>query len=201
MHSPPPDELLKAMERKWAECLVNSGAMRFGCVQYYRTWEDTVLGDLNDGESMFMVNGRPHTIDSVNPIYVWCTSRPSISAKRLRLLAKHGHYDCVVRIHSPITLFRRVHLALQGRADVGALIPHFGHVTYNRGANADQKTLNSQEFSFHVFQKAPSFSEDREYRLSLRDAGLRSRRRRFLKLQVGPCHDIMAITGLPDSNA
>ena len=112
------------------------------------------------------------------------------------LIAKHGGYNCVVRIYEPLTLIRRVHAALaKGRK---TLLLHCGEVSYNRGAEVDKATLNSQKFHFNAFQKDPSFSEDMEYRFSLTDAHVRAEFKRHIDLWIGECSDIMDIEELPN---
>lgn len=83
---PPPEALVKAMERRWAEALLNEGAIRFGSLGWYRQWEDGVLGDPDDGEGMFHVDGHSYESGSINPIYAWCTSLPDITPDRTRHL-------------------------------------------------------------------------------------------------------------------
>lgn len=193
---PPPGTLVKVMERRWAEPLLADGSMRFGSLASYREWENAVLGDPNDGEGMFRMQGHPYDIGSSNPVYAWCASLPTITPDRMLLLAKHGGYNCVVRIHEPLKLIRRVHAALaKGRR---TLLLHCGEVTYNRGAEVDKATLNSQKFHFNVFQKDTSLLEDMEYRFSLTDAYVRAEFKDHIDLQVGECSDIMVIDELPN---
>ncbi len=101
---PPPAMLVKAMERRWADELLASGSLRFGSLATYREWENKVLGDPNDGDGMYRMNGHPYLTGTANPVYAWCASMPTITDRRILLLAKHGEYDCVVRVHEPLTL-------------------------------------------------------------------------------------------------
>jgi hypothetical protein len=193
---PPPGTLVKVMELRRAEPLLADGSMRFGSLASYREWENAVLGDPNDGEGMFRMRGHPYDIGSSNPVYAWCASLPTITPDRMLLLAQHGGYNSVVQIHEPLTLIRRVHAALaKGRT---SLLLHCGEVSYNRGAEVDKATLNSQKFHFNVFQKAPSFAADMEYRFSLTDAHVRAEFKSHIDLCIGQCSDIMDIEELPN---
>ena len=194
---PPPIELLKAMKRRWAEALVEYGQMRFGSLASYRQWENVVLGDPNDGQGMFRMSGHPYQTGSANAVYAWCASMPGITAERTLLLAQHCDYDCVVRVHKPLVLIRRVHSALVNVHQ--SLLLHCSEVSYDRGGEVNTQTLNSQKFHFNVFQKDAVFSPDMEYRLSLTDACLRAKPERFVEILVGDCSDIIAIEELPKS--
>ena len=111
---PPPVALVKAMKRCWAKKLLSRGAMRFGSLASYRRRETPVLGDPNDGEGMFRMAGHPYNIGSGNPVYAWCSSLDTVTPDRIRCLAKDGGYDCVVRVHNPLLLIKRVFSATSG---------------------------------------------------------------------------------------
>ena len=194
---PPPGALLKVMERRWAEALIEQGAMRFGNLATYRRWENAVLGDPDDGEGMFRMGGHPYETGSMNSVYAWCASMPTITTDRVLLIAESGKYDCIMCVHEPLLLIQRIRSAL-GRASKTFLL-HFAEVSYNRGDEVDKQTLNSQKFHFNVFQKDPQFSPDREYRLSLTDVSLRSKPKEFVDIMVGECSDIMSIEKLPNN--
>lgn len=196
---PPPTILLKAMKHRWAKELLTTGLMRFGSLASYREWEDTVLGDPNDGEGLFHMKGRPYSTGSINPIYAWCASLPTITPDRTLLLAEHGEYDCVVRVHNPLILIQRIHDALF--APCNKMNLQYSEVSYNRGAEVDTRTLNSQNFQFNVFQKNPSFAPDMEYRFLLTDSSLRPDPKPYVDLLVGKCSDIMSIQALPKSES
>ena len=193
---PPPDGLIKVMKRRWAEHLLSEGAIRFGSLTYYRKWENAVLGDANDGKGMFRTNGHPCEVGSGNRVYAWCAALPTITAERINLLSEHGKYDCLVRIHQPRILIQRVRAKLLAKGL--NLHLHCAEVSYNRGAEVDKVTLNSQKFHFNVFQKDTRFTEDKEYRVSLTDVRLRPESMCHIDLQVGKCSDIMAIEELPN---
>ncbi|MES9862273.1 MAG: hypothetical protein ABW157_09970 [Candidatus Thiodiazotropha sp. LLP2] len=194
---PPPEVLVKAMERRWADKLLKHGSIRFGSLATYRQWENAVLGDPNDGEGKFRMDGHSYDIGSINPVYAWCASMPTITTDRTLLIAKHGMYDCVVHVHEPLLMIQRVRAALAKSNK--SLEFHCAEVSYNRGVEVDKQALNSQKFHFNVFQKDPGFSPDREYRLSLTDNSFRFVQKNFVDLVVGGCSDIMSIEALPNN--
>ena len=193
---PPPLVLVKVMERCWAEKFVTMGSMRFGSLESYRRWEDAVLGDPNDGKGMFHMKGHPYNIGSSNHVYAWCAAQPYITPERVLILASQSGYDCLVRIHQPKILIRRVKTSLL--AIDRNLLLHCSEVLYNRGSEVDKATLNSQKFHFNVFQKDPIFSDDCEYRLSLTNAGLKTQLKDHIDIELGDCSDIMNIEDLPN---
>jgi hypothetical protein len=189
----PPDCLIKVMKRCFAERLLSEGAIHFGCLDYYRRCEDAVLGDPNDGEGMLRMNAHPYKFGSINPVYAWCSALLTITPERINLLAEHGNYDCLVRIHQPQILIQRVQLAKPEYFHL-----HYAEVSYDRGAEVDKVTLNSQKFQFYVFQKDPRFIDDQEYRISLTNISRSPDPVSHIDLSIGKCSDIMVIEDLPN---
>lgn len=185
---------MKAMERRWAEALLEEGAIRFGSLGSYQQWENAVLGDPDDGEGMFRVDGHSYDTGSINPVYAWCTSLADLTPARTRQLAS-GVYNCVLRVHDPARLIQRIRASLA--EECRTLHLHCGEVSYSRGTELDKKSLNSQNFHFNVFQKNSRFSPDREYRMALTDVSLPPESTQAVDLKVGNCSDIMSIEGLP----
>lgn len=198
---PPPAGLVKVMERRWAQKLLASGSMQFGNLVSYRRWENEVLGDPNDGHAMYMMNGHPYQLGSANPIYAWCAARLEISADRLLLLAEHGKYDCVVRVHEPLALIQRVRAALTGDNSIFHL--QCSQVSYNRGAVVSKDTFIriQNKFQSNVSEKDPRFSPDKEYRLWLTDSSRRPARKAHVDVEIGECSDILSIEELPNKSA
>ena len=188
---PPPQKLVKAMERKWAKKLVNNGSLRMRKLEYYQNWENKSLGDPNDGKGMYKLNNHPMEVSSSNDVYIWCSSLHEIKTEQLKILAESGNYDCKVIINNPSEFFKRVKKQLSRGFPI-----HCGLVNYNRGKDIDKETLNSQKFHFNVFQKDPSFKDDKEYRMSV----INSIRNRLeydtLDLSLVDCSDIMSIESL-----
>jgi len=194
---PSPGQLVKLMERKWANELLNSGSVRLRKLEYYRRWENDLLGDPNDGEGLYHRRGHPMEAGSINDVYGWCLSLPDIPSTRISLLAHHGGYDCMVRIHAPEEFFRRAQDWLS--AHLNGFLLHCGRVNYNRGEEVDEQTLKSQKFHFNVFQKDPRFQDDMEYRMAVTNSTFTSLPGDHLDLALGDCTDIISIEDLPDS--
>lgn len=190
---PPPQLLLKAMEKQWAKKLIEVGLVRVNNLEYYRRWENEHLGDPNDGMGLFHSEGGPMQIDSMNEIYAWCLFLPEISSARLCKIAENS-YDCTVTIHSPEELFRRMQKYLLEH-EKDCLI-HCGTVNYNRGIEVDGKCLNSQKYNFNVFQKGQRFQDDKEYRVSIVNHSFKQRQDDYLELILGDCTDIISVQPL-----
>ena len=194
---PPPQPLLRAMESKWAEELVKTGLVRLRKLEYYRQWKNNLLGDPDDGQGLYHLDNYPMQMGSVNDVYAWCLSLPDISSERLLAIAEHGDYDCIVVIHAPEKLFTRMQDYLQKRHE--GFRVHCGYVHYNRGAEVNKETLNSQKFHFNIFQKAPQFQDDQEYRLSVTNCTADRHEEDYLDLRLGDCRDITSIQPLPNN--
>lgn len=78
--------------------------MHFGSLAYYRKWENAVLGDPNDGEGMFMMNGHRYEVGSINPVYAWCASLPTVTSERINKWVEPEGYDRLVRVCRPLVL-------------------------------------------------------------------------------------------------
>lgn len=109
---PPPAKLVKAMEKRWAGELIK-GAIRFLNLEEYRSWENPILGDKNDGQGMYVMNDHEYHTDSMNPIYAWCASLPGISHGRILDMAKSNNYDCIVEIKCARKFIKRISKSLQ----------------------------------------------------------------------------------------
>ena len=193
---PPPQQLVKVMERKWAEQVVSAGSMRLRKLEYYRRWENKLLGDPNDGKGLYHLHGHPMQTGSVNDVYAWSLSLPIIEQSRLLLLAQHGDYDCMLMIHAPKKFFRKVaNFLSQCRK---GFILHCGLVNYNLGEEIDKKTLNSQKFHYNVFQKSTRFNDDKEFRIAITNSTFNRLPNDHLDLLLGDCSDIMSIEALPN---
>lgn len=198
---PAPRLLVKAMSREHADPLIDSGKLRIWHLEYFRNWENKILGDANDGNSQYLVDGHPMETSSMNDVYAWCLSSPKIADSRLTLFAEHGEYDCKVVIHDPVEMFQRIKKCLVQNHP--KLWVHCGAVKYDRDQEVDKNTLNSQQFHYNVFQKAASFKEDREYRLSITNCAFErlhdecsSPKEKYIDMEVGNCRDIASIEEL-----
>jgi hypothetical protein len=170
--------------------------MRFGNLEGYRRWENKILGDENDGNGMYTMNGHPYNTGSANEVFAWCTSLQEISDKRILEIAKSNDYDCIVEIKSPLKLIERISVSLQSNYH-GNLILHCGNVKYDRGREVDKETLNNQQFHFNVFQKNNKFQEDKECRLSITNYSLKKVYGDYVCFDIGNCSDLIKVKELP----
>jgi hypothetical protein len=196
--TPVPKMLVKAMSKEWADPLVYKGKLRIHHLNYFRNWENKVLGDPNDGNGQYHLNGQPMETGSTNDVYALCMSFPKVSHSRLNIFAEQSGYNCLVFIHDPEVLFQRIKKWLV--ANYHGFKVHCGAVKYNRGSEVDKKTLNKQQFHYNVFQKAPSFKEDQEYRLSVTNCTFVPLKNKYIDLVIGNCNDIASIEELPNKS-
>ena len=191
----PPSRLVKMMSCCWATKLVNKGMLRIRHLDYFRKRENSVLGDPNEGKGLFHLNGRSMNIESSSDVYIWCSSFPAISKERMRLLAKQGDdYNCKLVIHDPHSLIQKISDWLS-RNIQGSWV-QCGAVCYNRGEEVSKSTLNSQKFHCNVFQKAESFSEDNEYRVSVTIRNSNKLKQKYIDLNLGDCRELLSIEKL-----
>lgn len=194
---PAPRLLVKAMSRRWADSLIDSGKLRVRHLDYFRNWENKVLGDPDDGNGEYHVNGHPMETGSLNDVYAWCLSFPEITPNRLTLFAEQSGYDCLVVIRNPEVMFQRINEFLLTNLD--GFMVNCGAVKYDRSQEVDIKTLDSKQVHYNVFQKAASFEEDREYRVSIINCNFSHRQDKHIDLEIGNCRDIVSIEELPNS--
>ena len=107
---PAPRLLVKAMSRIWAGSLIDSGKLKIRHLDYFRSWENKVLGDQNDGNGQYYVNGHPMETGSVNDLYALCLSFSEITPSRLALLAEQSGYDCLVVFRNPEARYHHTHI-------------------------------------------------------------------------------------------
>lgn len=195
---PPPGKLIKVMKKARAKEFISHGTLRFGSLEEYRKWENEVLGDVNDGNGMYTMDGHEYNTGSANEVFAWCLSLPEISKKRILEIANSNNYDCFVVIDSPLELFQRISKAL-GDEYNGDFILHCGPVSYGRGSEVDKVTLNNQQFHFNVFQKRTQYQDDKEYRLSITNYSLKNRYGSGVFAHIGNCSDIVHINELPNN--
>lgn len=193
---PPSGKLIKVMKRCRAEEFISHGTMRFGNLEEYRKWENEVLGDVNDGNGMYTMNGHEHSTGAANEVFAWCSSLPAISNKRILEIANSNKYECIVEISSPLELFQRISKSLISEYN-GDFVLHCGTVSYDRGSEIDKETLNNQQFHLKVFQKGTKFQDDKEYRLSITNYSLKKLYGSGVFVHIGSCSDIVQIKELP----
>jgi len=174
---------------------MEKGSVRLGKLEYYRRWENRLLGDPNDGKGLFHLDRNPLQTDSGNEVYAWCLSLRNITQDHILRLVGASGYNCILVVDAPEEFFRRVKDWLSKHLNAYWL--HCGMVTYNRGESVDNATANAQKFHFNVFQKALRFHQDMEYRMSVTDLTFGRRTEDHLDIEIGNCHDIMSIRALP----
>jgi hypothetical protein len=195
---PPPEQLCKAMNRQWANELIQRGLIRVHKLEYYRKWENDVLGDPKDGQGLYQIDGHPMQMDSASDIYAWCLSLSDISSGRLLGMAAQEKYDCTVVIHDMEKLLLRIRLYLQKK--YRGMWLHCGCVHYDRGTEVSKEILDTQMFHFNVFQKESRFQDDKEYRISITNCTTKRYEKDYLDLLIGECKDIISIQPLPKNS-
>lgn len=193
---PPPESLVKAMKRVFAIQFRDFGTFRMHNLSYYRKWENEALGDAHDGKGLFHVNGHPYSQGTANPMFASCFSLPMIAPARLVYLATLGEYDCVVHINNTSEFLKRIRQWKAAQHPQWWL--HCGLVKYNRGSEVSIDTVNDQKFNHNIFQKAPSFADDMEYRISLMNTDMRPNEHDYVEASIGNCADIVSIHDLPN---
>ena len=200
---PPPAKLIKVMKKRWAEELKLKGAIRFVSLEEYRKWENSILGDTNDGKGMYVMSGHEYHTDSMDEIYAWCASLPGISHRRILDIAESSDYDCLVEIKCARKFIERISKSLHSKDRRNSTLHlHCGKVQYNRGDKVSIGTLNNQKFHFNIFQKSSTFREDKEYRLSLTRVPIIPCTRtghlepEYISLHIGNCSYIITIKKL-----
>lgn len=123
-----------------------------------------------------------------------CHFRTLLSEDALEVAAK-GTYERRLVIYSPENVFNRVKLWVSKHRNGSSL--HCGRVKYDRGAQIDKKTLNSQKFLSCAFQKSPEYEREQEYRMVLMDRRPGMLREEYLDIVLGDCTDLMSVTELP----
>jgi len=185
----PPACLIRATESEWATRLRDEGMIRLNSVEHYRQVESSELGDRHEGRGIFHMDGHLYTTDSHNEVYIWCCALPDTSVDILKCLSPT--YDCIIAITDPIMFTKRICTHLNNLGVVFS--PHLGEVEYTRGAEVSKRVLNSQKFSYNIFQKGAAHAHQAEYRLSFANASFRSLGLPHLDLVMGNCNDVVKI--------
>ncbi|MES9854546.1 MAG: hypothetical protein ABW170_22245 [Candidatus Thiodiazotropha sp. L084R] len=186
---PPPSSIVKAMELGWATKLVKKGNVRLRPLSYYREIELPEIGDVNEGNGQWHMEGNPMELGSVNEDYVWCGSLSDTD--RETLLGLDGKYDTVVHI-SDVSLFTQ-RIAETARDTGWQLAPHIGQVNYDRGREVSKSQLQALPWQSNVFQKDLQYAHQREYRLAFTETSLKGRREEYIDLLLGDCSEFISI--------
>lgn len=186
---PSPSLLIKATKMKWAEKLRNEGCIRLNSVEFYRAFEDSELGDINEGTGMFKLDGRPMQTDSVNEVFIWCCAITEANPETLKKL--NCSYDTIVVIHDVEKFVNRI--ILSAKIQGYTLYPHIGKVKYNREAEISKEKLKSQQWHYNVFQKNFNYTHQEEYRLSFLNLTFKRINQNHIDLLLCNCSDIIEI--------
>ena len=180
---------MKAMEKEWARKLVNDGNVRLRPLRYYRAIEAPEIGDKNEGNGQWLMEGNPMELGSVNEVYVWCGALPDTD--RETLLRLDGKYDAVVEITNISRFTKRIAKAAR---DAGwQLAPHIGQVNYDRGRKITKSELRALPWQSNVFQKDSQYAHQREYRLAFTETSLEGRKSEYIDLLLGDCSEFISI--------
>lgn len=187
---PPPPSLIKAMKMKRAILLRDEGCLRLHSFDFYQVIENSEIGDINEGNSMLMLNEHPMSTGSANEVFIWCSADPDTSPEVLKRL--DPSYDAIIRILNPKEFVKRI--IYTAKADGYTLTPHVGKVNYNRGEKVSRDVLNEQQWHHNVFQKSKDYAHQREYRMSFSNFTFQKIENNFLELMLGNCCDIIEIS-------
>lgn len=89
---PPPVIIVKAMKSEHARLCKDYGHINFGNLENYRSWENNILGDASDGHGGYKIDDGLFRRGTVNQVYAFCASFPTILKSRLELFAKSEGY-------------------------------------------------------------------------------------------------------------
>jgi len=186
---PPPSSLIKATEMKRAILLRDEGNIRLSSIEYYQSLEKPELGDQNEGQGTFELNGHAMESGSINEVYIWCSAIPSTNPDILKSLS--SNYDTIIRVIEVEEFVNRIRKAAMSKGY--DLMPHMGAVIYNRGEEVTKKVLNDQKWHHNVFQKGNEFSHQEEYRVAFCNFTFDKIGLGHLDLELGNCSDIIKI--------
>lgn len=196
---PAPFTLIKAMERKWALRLRDKGCIRLRSVQYYQKLESSELGDRNEGQGMFKLHGDPIEMDSLNKVFIWCSSYSDTDPDVLKNL--DPSYDTIIHMQNVKGFVDRI--VSTARSKGYTLQPHIGAISYNRGDEVSKVVLDNQKWHYNIFQKDKSYAHQKEYRLSFTNCPRLSSTKvafdkndiccDYLDLELGDCRNIIDV--------
>jgi hypothetical protein len=160
---PLPKFVLKAMERQWAEELVNRGGLRLSSFEYYKSQEDAELGDPYEGDGRYSVGDSFAEVQSAFAVFLFCASLPDTDPERL--LALNKNYDTIVRVNAVEDFARCVATAAYRQEGLACLIG-IDPVVYDRNESTTWERVNKMPRGWNAFQKDPRFAHQREYRFA-----------------------------------
>lgn len=187
---PCPKYLIKAMEREWAEKLVEQGLIRLNALEYYQNFENKELGDNLEGKGELLVAEHQFNAESINTHYIWCGARPGTN--RSLLLGMDDKYDVIVRINDVRKFTSKI---LAGLLNNGYVVsrPQLGKINYNRSADVNLTAVKEQKWLWNCFQKQKEYFHQNEYRIVFSDLSMSKNSTSPIDLKIGPCKDFIKL--------
>jgi len=175
-------------EEKYAHDFVEAGTFIMRTLEYYRTIEDSIRKDKDEGEGRLVTSAyRPVlTLDkktgevvsksseygpvffgtgSINPRYIYCFSGPSVDIKYLA-----RRYKYVVRLDNPMLLVSEISTYLSHLNNLpDTMWLDCIQVRYDKDESIDQlpEPASQERLRLSYAQKRRSFSSECEFRLVL----------------------------------
>lgn len=179
------------MDLPFAQQLIVTGEIRLNIISFYRDIEDAEVRDMEEGVGILNCRDTLVQVQGLMDTFIWCTSQAQISANAL---AEKYSRTSVLILHDPFEFARRLIAAAYEFGSEWSL--QCGPVIYNKRAYRDQnpeEDHDEEPADFYIFQKAPAFSHEVEYRFALTDLAWRKYKDNSLTLKLPPCADIMEL--------
>ena len=199
-------------ERRYAEDFALRGAFRLGNLSVYTRIEDAGRRDSSEGQGQFQRFGTVTSVDFwagsdetsvrqapgyvhthtelLNPVFVLSCAQAGANLDYLR--SRFGPW--LVRIAEPRGFAQELSRFLEGLPDrfagVEGCVVH-----YNKGGRVGQSLSNIASTRLSYAQKAPTFSQEREFRFVAIAMGLPSRRfnASYLTVDLGHALDYVTV--------
>ncbi|HEY9162514.1 MAG TPA: hypothetical protein VIS94_15655 [Desulfomonilia bacterium] len=136
--TPPPSDLWRATEYKYANDIIQNGLLYLRNVQEYREDLDPERGDATETDGHFVRHDVPCTTSHTNPIFLWCTT---LESDPDTVLTIWRNYDTVIHISDPQALAERILRA--------AVIKGVRGISFHAGTTIYNKDYNAPRFSDH----------------------------------------------------
>lgn len=157
----PPTSLKRALNKKYAESLINEGSIKLNRLKLLQEIEAMPRGDNNEGIGSYSIEGKAELCEQIHDAFIYCTAIGSIENEKL--LEIFNDCDTVVEITNPLEFSRRIRcLSIFDVYNV-----HCGTVKYDRGTGLPAQTPMDLNWNFNMFQKDERYSEQQEYRFAV----------------------------------
>lgn len=190
-HPEPASLVLKAMDLVPAESLMFEGEIWLWSNKHYQDDENEKIRDVEEGVGVLNYNGNPGYSEGIMNSYLWCTSQNKITPSELALKFNR---DAVVHINEPEVFAKRLLEAAYRSGGQWSL--DCRPVSYDKRSlrNWNPSGDGDEDPDFYLFQKAPAFSHEKEYRFVLTSLDISSCEKELVILQMEPCSDIMTLS-------